>query len=382
MLVTASTVKDSAENLSFFVAANLASGVDHMLVFLDAPRADGQVEAAALLDDHPKVTCVRAGGPGWWQGDRPANLNHRQRINANWAKQVVAEALHPAGGDAREARPRPWLFHIDGDEVLRVDRARLDAVPADALTVRLAPLEAVARAGATQRATVFKRMLDDDELNLLHVLGAIDAPTNQSYFHGHVMGKSGVRIDSDLALTLHDAVTPSGARVEGLQDAGLGLLHYDAPTDREFIRKWTALAAAGPARYRADRRATVAALRTLAGRDLPVEVREKYLRRIYEDQIADDVELLSDLGLLVEHDPLTPSAARRAEIPDSVRGSIEDRARGLAEVPKQSYLVLDNAKDSAKENAKENAKGARQDSSTGSPTGSGRRRRTPWSRRA
>ena len=40
MLFTASTLKDSPENVRFFVAANLASGVDHMFVFLDGGQPD------------------------------------------------------------------------------------------------------------------------------------------------------------------------------------------------------------------------------------------------------------------------------------------------------------------------------------------------------
>ena len=67
MLLTASTIKDSPENVRFFVAANLASGVDHMLVFLDAPREPEQQDVAAALAEHPHVTCIATtsgtGGP-------------------------------------------------------------------------------------------------------------------------------------------------------------------------------------------------------------------------------------------------------------------------------------------------------------------------------
>lgn len=366
MLVTASTVKDSAENLAFFVQANLAAGADHLMVFLDAPRADGQAEAAALLDEHPQVTCVRAGGPGWWQGERPANLNHRQRINANWAKSVLAAA----GVDG-------WILHIDGDEVLRVDTALLDGLDASVRSIRLSPLEAVAQVGATQRATLFKRALDDDDLNLLHVLGAIDAPSNQAYFHGHLMGKSGVRVSSDLSLTLHDAVDPDGRRVDGLAHPDLTLLHYDAPTDREFIRKWTALAGAGPARYRAERRASAAALRSLAGRNLPAAVREKYLRRIYAAHIADDVELLADLGMLLEHDPLTPAAPPAGGLSESELAAVAACASAQRERPKASFLARDSAKDGAKDGAKDRGKAGAAAGSSGRA-----RRRTGWGRRS
>ena len=81
------------------------------------------------------------------------------------------------------------------------------------------------------------------------------------------------------------------------------------------MRKWTALAQAGPARYRASRAPSARALRALVSSDLPDESATKYLRRIYDLTTRDDVELLDELGLLVEHDPEQrrqhPAAAAR-----------------------------------------------------------------------
>ncbi|TIC87403.1 hypothetical protein E8D34_09735 [Nocardioides sp. GY 10113] len=325
MLITASTIKDEAANVRFFVEANLASGVDHLVVFLDAPRAPGQPEVADYLEQHPQVTCVRAGGPGWWLGERPASLNTRQEINANWAHQLLA----PLGADA-------WLVHIDGDEVALMDRDALAAVPADVEVLRLATLEALARTGATERSTQFKRLLDDDELNLLQVLGVIDEATNQAYFHGHVMGKSAIRVSSPLSFSLHDAISADGARHAGHEHDGFRVLHYDAPTETEFIRKWAALASAGPARYRASRQPSARALKSLVTSDLPEQVREKYLRRIYALTIADDVEALGDLGLLVEHDPLRGTAATGG-LTDEQRRTLAERAALLREEPKAAF---------------------------------------------
>ena len=127
MLFTVSTIKDSLENVTFFVGANLAAGVDHMVVMLDAPQDAGQPEVAAALDEHPHVTCIRTTRRDWWGGDRPANLNTRQRTNANWVRSVL-EPLRWA----------EWLFHVDGDEVACLDRDALAAVPASADAVWLA----------------------------------------------------------------------------------------------------------------------------------------------------------------------------------------------------------------------------------------------------
>ena len=330
MLFTASTIKDSLDNVRFFVAANLASGVDHMFVFVDAPREPEQREVAAYLTDHPHVTCVRTPRDTWWLGQRPGGLNTRQRINVNWARAV----LEPFAW-------AEWLFHVDGDEVACLDRHALAEVPDAAAGVRLAPWEAVSEWSADARPTRFKRLLDDGELNLLHVLGAVPEPSNQAYFHGHVMGKSGVRPGSGLGLTLHHALTPDGERVPGHEDPRLRVLHYDAPSGEEFVRKWTALAQAGPARYRPSRAPSARALRALLAGDLSEDVRTKYLRRIYDLTTRDDVELLEELRLLVHHDPVGVDAGAPRRLPTDAAAALEARVAEMSGRDKAPFLVED-----------------------------------------
>lgn len=332
MLFAASTIKDSPANVRFFVEANLASGLDHLVVFLDAPREADQREVAALLDDHPHVTCVRA-GRDWWGGDRPASLNVRQRINANWTRALLEPFTWAE-----------WVFHIDGDEVARLDRDALAGVPDGVNAVRLPPLEAVSEWSPPTRPTLFKRLLQDDELNLLRVLGVLDDASNQAYFHGHVMGKSGVRPSSGLGLTLHEAVSPDGRRQRAHEHDGLAVLHYDATSGEEFVRKWNALAAAGPARYRASRQPMARALKTLISRDLPEEVRATYLRRIYERTTADDVRALDDLGLLERVDPLGSKVSPRP-FPAGGAEALAHRVDQLRTAEKRPFFVADETKD-------------------------------------
>jgi hypothetical protein len=359
MLFTASTIKDSLDNVRFFVAANLASGVDHMFVFVDAPREPDQRDVAAYLSDHPQVTCVRTPRDGWWGGRRPASLNTRQRINANWVRAV----LEPFAW-------AEWLFHVDGDEVACLDRDALAGVPDAVASVRLVPWEAVSEWSAAARPTRFKRLLDDGELNLLHVLGAVPEPTNQAYFHGHVMGKSGVRPSSGLGLTLHHAVTPDGERVPGHEDPRLRVLHYDAPSGEEFVRKWTALAQAGPARYRPSRAPSARALRALLASDLSEDVRTKYIRRIYDLTTRDDVELLDELRLLEHHDPTGPGAAAPRALPEPAAAALAERVAEMAELEKAPFLVEDAAD-----------RAAQRTGQPGRPSPSEQRRRR-WGRRA
>lgn len=293
MLFTASTVKDSPAGLSEFVARNLAGGVDHCLLFVDDADPAVLEEFAA----HPHVTAVPT-GPAWWHGKRPKQLNVRQRINANVARALVAPL---AGAD--------WIFHVDGDEALVLDRGVVDALPAEIAVVRAAPLEAVSRVKwPGRKVTHFKRMLEHEELTLLQVLGLIEEPLNGHYFHGHCEGKCGMRPTLQRWHALHDVhdheqeLVPAG-------DDGKGdwarLLHYESWSGEEFVRKWMNILASGSkVSFRPVREPTAVALRALLARDLPEKKLRAYLMRIFERTTADDFETLLDLGLLEQVDPL------------------------------------------------------------------------------
>jgi hypothetical protein len=293
MLFTASTVKDTAAGLTEFVARNLAGGVDHLFLFVD----DFDPGVVAKLNAHPNVTAI-ATGPDWWHGKRPRQLNARQRINANVARVLLAPFEWAE-----------WIFHIDGDECLVLDRQVLADLPPEVANVRANPLEAVARKKWPGRqVTHFKRMLESEELTLLQVLGLIEQPLNGHYFHGHCEGKSGLRPRMDRWLTLHD-VHDAAQEVVPAGDAGKGdwarLLHYESWSGEEFVRKWMNILESGSkVSFRPAREPTAVALRALVGRGLPEKKLRTYLMRIFERTTEDDFETLLDLGLLEQIDPL------------------------------------------------------------------------------
>lgn len=321
LVCTVSTVKDTLPRVQRWVAANLAGGVDHLFVMLDgsAPALRG------WLDDHPHVTCVRTDA-SWWQGQRPQQLNERQRINAN----AVAAALARAGC-------AEWLFHIDGDEVAQIDRARLaDAAPTIP-AVRLGVLEAVAQPRWDDLPTLFKRPLSADELSLLATLGVIEAPRQGAYFHGHADGKCGVRPGAGIWLTLHDPIDDDCHGVETYDDPGLRVLHYESYSGEEFVRKWTALLDGGPAaRLRPGRQGTHGAIRALLDRRLPPEVTERYLMRIFEETTVDDLDTLQELGLLVSADPDQGDHAPAA-LDDTTRAALDDALAAVTAEPKAAF---------------------------------------------
>lgn len=307
MLIAVSTVMDSPAHVRRYVEGNLAGGVDHLIVFLDKPSGPEQDAVAAYLDQHPAVTCVRAGS-GWWAGARPRELNERQCTNANLAKAVVAELGY---ADA-------FVCHVDGDEVLRADPAAMASLPSGTDALHFAVREAVSRRHWDGEPTLFKRELGDDDLALLHGLGLVDEPTNQSYFRGHLMGKSGVRAGADGWLTLHKVVRADGSAWPMHDDDGLELFHYESYSAEEFARKWIAMVASGPkASFRPDRQPTARTLRALINRGLEPEPLRRQLERFHARFVEEEADALHDLGVLVETDPLQPVGGRQRE---SLRG--------------------------------------------------------------
>lgn len=291
MLFTASTVLDSVANVKVWVHDNLAMGIDHMVVFLDSPWLGGQAEVYDFLAAHPHVTAVRTNRQ-YWLEERPPSLNVRQRINMN----LAAQALATVPGEH-------WLIPLDGDEVFASDRAFLESQEPTTSVVQLRPLEAVSTYSPQGRPTQFKHLLEEADLTLLRVLDVIPQLTNMSYFRGHVMGRSAIRLNAGLRLSLHEAIDAHGKIAERVEDPRGRILHYDAISGEEFVRKWQAMLAAGPVKYRAKRAPTARAIAALSAKELAPETVEKYLRRIYDITTADDVQTLHELGLLIDIDP-------------------------------------------------------------------------------
>lgn len=296
MICTVSTIKDSLTNVTRFVEGNLAAGADHLFVFLEG----GDREVLAYLEEHPHATVVDSDEANR-HNPQPDNLNARQTINANRVNVLLS--------DIESAQ---WLFHIDGDECLDIDKDRLLAIDGGVATVRLLPKESVSssREGDDR---YFKRLLAREELSLLTVLGLIDKPTNRSYFHGHVSGKVGIRPSLSFGMHIHQArILGEDETTTDFEADWLHLLHYESFTMEEFLRKWVAHLGAGEgAKFRGEKdlvRGAVSAV--LANPHLDEDERRRYLTEIYQRRIEEDVPTLLKLGLLdtVERGDYRPSS--------------------------------------------------------------------------
>ena len=323
LVVTASTVKDTLANVERFVAGNLAGGADHLVVFLDAPDDPATPDVRGFLDAHPHVTCVVT-DDSWWTDKRPEQLNTRQRINANVVKALLT-TVDWAG----------WVFHVDADEIVQLDRSVLDRVPTSQPAVSLAPLEAVSRKSWDGDPTWFKRLLEADDLTLLKTLGVIERPANGAYFHGHVEGKSGLRPTTDLWLALHHVVDADKNEVDavhrpgGAADAALRVVlgrGLRPQVDLDPRRRAEAELPTGPRAHRV-------ALQTLIAKGLSPEQAQPYLMRIFERTTEDDFDTLRDLGLL-EHVDARAGGHTPAPAPD---GSLATLLDGVRREPKRPF---------------------------------------------
>ena len=314
MITTVSTVKDDVTRLRRWVDRNMAAGVDRMVIFVD-DRDDAQT--AAELNANPGVVAVDAGT--WWGAEYPAKLNVRQRINANAALSVV-----------REHDPQGWMFHIDGDEVVHLDKERLLALADDTEAVQLSPLEALAQwKWHDDEVTVFKRLLTDEELNLLHLLGMLERPDNNADFRGHTAGKAGLRVTSDAWLDIHRVVDDRRTPVAAHRASWLQVLHYESHTLEEFVRKWTNHTTSGHRLVaRTERRRLASAMTAEGWGQWPVEVVDEVRRELFAATALDDREGLERLGLLVA--PVMPEGPAVPPTSDPHLAGIEQGLFALA----------------------------------------------------
>jgi hypothetical protein len=321
VIISATTVKDSRENIEKFVRRNLLGGIDHMVLFLDAPLPDVE----ELLDAPPDVTYVRAHGD-WWGAMSPGGLNSRQINNAALVSRLVAGFPWA-----------DWMFMLDGDEVARIDRGVLDRLDPGTRAVRLLPMEAASRLHPESDPTLFKRLLSSDELQLLHSFGVIAEPRQRSYFRGHMSGKPGVRPSPGLALGVHHVVdTVTGDRVAAVRDPGLGLLHYESHNGDEFVRKWMALLSSGDDFRQHRKRAPLAhSIAALLALGLPEDETAALLERLYERCALDDLETLSRLRLLVEVHP--DEGERGPRPPDEEIGQLRELLARAYDAPKRVF---------------------------------------------
>ncbi len=282
-LCTVSTVKDTLANVKQFVEANLASGADHMFVFLESDDR----EILSYLEDREHVTPISTGGDYWGEA-RPETLVERQLVNAN----LVNVLLAPLDSVA-------WLVHIDGDECLEIDKGKLAGLPAEIRCIRLLVREAVSTESGSRDVGLFKKKLGPARLEELVRRGVLETPSNREWIKGHIRGKTLARPALDLEVFVHRVARRRGPEPTHHRDPDFRILHYECVSFDEFVRKWTAHVGAGGAAFREERRPLFAAVeRVLRDESLGEDERRDALLGLYKQHAEDPVGLLTELGFL------------------------------------------------------------------------------------
>lgn len=262
---------------------------------------DADPEVCAHWQHTPYVTAVPTDA-AYWNDNRPPGLSHRQNVNANLVNLALTMVSEAA-----------WLFSLDADECLHIDRDRLLGLDESVRVVSLTTWEAASLTqSGTQGPQRYKRQLDTEELKMLVLLGALTKPAMGRYFRGH-RRKIGVRPDRRLRLFLHDVENIRGRKVPMHRDSSaLRVLHDESPTVDEFIRKWSAHVDGGGFHVSRQRKTIRRIFQALNGHRAaaPDEVRAVQ-ERLYERVALDDVELLSALGFLEVPDPQLHTHAPR-----------------------------------------------------------------------
>ncbi|MFP4404831.1 glycosyltransferase family 2 protein [Rhodosalinus sp.] len=215
------TIKAPDDEILAFAAHHLDLGAHRLYLYLD----DEAPQAQAHLEAHPKVRVVRT-DDAWWakRRGRPEKHQTRQFVNARHALN------RKQGCD--------WLAHIDVDEFLWPEGdigALLAALPADCLTARVRPIEALADPGGGFptffKGTHVARAARQAAAERVHGGWAAHLPGG---FLSHVQGKLFVRHGHGLKLRIHNAMQ---GEVEnpGLRELdAVRLCHLHAPSWERF----------------------------------------------------------------------------------------------------------------------------------------------------
>lgn len=238
------TIKAPCEDILNFVAHHLEIGAHRIHVFLDEDSPDARRALAA----HPRCK-VTLTDDAYWAG-------HRKRPDKHQARQTLNATC------AYRGRPdADWLAHIDVDEFLHPTGAsiadQLAALPQDARTARVRPIEALAAPNSSGASEWFKgchprqsqRNAQTEEIY----------PTYGALLNGgflsHVAGKIFVRTGQEgVSLRIHNAFNSTGAIPNDHDLTLTRLCHFHAPSWEAWQRNYDYRLASGS--YRPDLKGT------------------------------------------------------------------------------------------------------------------------------
>lgn len=239
-----------------FVNYHLNIGARHLYLYFDDP-AD---EAIEVLQDDPRITCIRC-DERHWPGGRAARdkltLPQRQWFNSKDAWRRAREA----GFD--------WIMHLDSDELVYAHQLLsrvISEVPATVDVLRFRTYEAVPEELQYERpfeeihyfkrgpCRPTRRCLPGTAWGVTHAVMhnaeyysklivarfmRCQAIRNGYYLRGHIGGKAAVRLRSNIGgMGVHVPTPPMGGRLNSVFVTEGGILHFDACDYAGWCAKW------------------------------------------------------------------------------------------------------------------------------------------------
>ena len=238
MLFTASTIKDSPANVALLRRREPGlRGRPHVRL-PGRPAGAGAEGGRGLAGRRTRTSrASRPGAGSWWADDRPS---HPERAAADQRQLGRGPCSSPWRGPS-------------GCSTSTATRSPASTARRSTRSPRASTRSGCAPGGgqpagpARTRPTQFKRLLDDSDLNLLHVLGASTPPRTRRTSTATSWASPASGPASGLGLTLHEAVSPDGRPQDApRRTRGCGCSTTTRVSGAEFIRKWRRWPAPGP----------------------------------------------------------------------------------------------------------------------------------------
>lgn len=278
-LASVSTIHDNIENIRFFISENRKAGIDHFFIFLETQDK----EVINYLDDLEFVSII----PSYKLDVKFKALNPRQRFNATFINEFLSSRY---SCDV-------WLTHIDGDEVIYIDKELLFKQEKNIKQVNLQPAESIITENYNNKYTegLFKGKLTEQQLNLCFALQFINKPELKKWLRGYINHKYIARVRKGIRFDIHN--TKHNKNSQKVID-NFFIKHYESTDENEFLRKWLTKRnnSAGNTGVRLERCILRDSIDVICSLEINKEQKEKHLKKIYstffyEKNIEDKKEL-------------------------------------------------------------------------------------------
>lgn len=226
------TIRASLRESLSFVNYHLNIGIDHLVLFFDAPED----EAIETLKSNERVTCI------------PCDTSFRQANGASPTDSIETRQIRNANLGLKILRDLgfDWIIHMDVDELLYPDvpiHSFFEGLDQHIKVVRFKILEALPDAleyhHPFSEISTFKVPVSNKRQFIAKLLGCSGAFYQGEYFRGHTASKSAVRTSAEIGtMGLHLPYGIANKELKRIKTEDVMLLHFDGCGFNNWKLKW------------------------------------------------------------------------------------------------------------------------------------------------